>query len=608
MPDVGRAGDAAGDAAPPRRRRAPSDVALAGQAARTLGGDHLGGLRAARRRASGSGCASSASATGDRVAVLAENRPEWVLADLGTQGIGGVTVGRLPDELRGRGRPRARATPSRRSSSSRTRSSSTRPSLVRDQLPHLEQIVVIDTRGIRSLEDPADDEPRRARGARRSTVPAVDRASGVTPSHRCTADRDVAIIVYTSGAAGPPQGAMLSHANLARRRRRLDHRVLRRPSRRGVLSYLPLCHIAERLVSVSPRCGPGYVVNFGEGGESFPNDLREVQPTFFLGVPRVWERLAAGVSSGSRTPAGSSGGTTSSGSGAVRSSRPRGMRGAAPRQCSSAFLGVAVPRPVAAKEARHVADPGRALRRGADRPRRARVLLGARRPGPRGLRADREHRPGHGHTRRRRAHRQGRPAAARRRGAHRRRRRDPRPQPGELPRLPRRRGGDERRVRSTDGCRPATSASSTTTASSRSRTARRTSSSPRPASTSRPPEIENLLKFSPFVRDAMVIGDRRPYLAALIGIELGMVSVWAQQQNLPFTTQRDLIEKPEVRQLIESAVNEVNREVAEEEQHPGVRAASHRPRGDGRAHGDAEGAPGHGRRQFSDLIEWMYAA
>ncbi len=62
-----------------------------------------------------------------------------------------------------------------------------------------------------------------------------------------------------------------------------------------MLSYLPLCHIAERLISVVNAVTWGYTINFGEGGESFTADLREVQPTFFLGVPRVWEKMMAAV-------------------------------------------------------------------------------------------------------------------------------------------------------------------------------------------------------------------------------------------------------------------------------------------------------------------------
>ena len=66
-----------------------------------------------------------------------------------------------------------------------------------------------------------------------------------------------------------------------------------------------------------------------------------------------------------------------------------------------------------------------------------------------------------------------------------------------------------------------------------------------------PSEIENSLKFSPYVREAVVVGDRRPYLAALVGIELDTVGEWAQRRRIPYTTYRDLSEKPEVLALIQ---------------------------------------------------------
>jgi long-chain acyl-CoA synthetase len=123
-----------------------------------------------------------------------------------------------------------------------------------------------------------------------------------------------------------------------------------------------------------------------------------------------------------------------------------------------------------------------------------------------------------------------------------------------------------------------------------------------------PNKLENLLKFSPFVRDAMVIGDRRPYLAALIGIDLGMVSMWAQQQNLQFTTHRDLVEKPEVRRLIESAVTDVNRQVAEEEQLQGFELLPIDLEETGALTATQKVRRGMAAAQFQDLIERMYAA
>jgi len=80
-----------------------------------------------------------------------------------------------------------------------------------------------------------------------------------------------------------------------------------------------------------------------------------------------------------------------------------------------------------------------------------------------------------------------------------------------------------------------------------------------------PSEIENRLKVSPYVREAVVIGDRRPYLVALIGIEADTVGDWAARRNLAFTTYADLSGKPEVRELIAGWVEEVNSELAQVE-------------------------------------------
>ncbi len=77
-----------------------------------------------------------------------------------------------------------------------------------------------------------------------------------------------------------------------------------------------------------------------------------------------------------------------------------------------------------------------------------------------------------------------------------------------------------------------------------------------------PSEIENDLKTSPYIKEAMVIGDRRSYLTALIGIELDTVGDWALRRNIPYTTYRDLTEKPEVIELINGEVQKTNDQFA----------------------------------------------
>ncbi len=81
-----------------------------------------------------------------------------------------------------------------------------------------------------------------------------------------------------------------------------------------------------------------------------------------------------------------------------------------------------------------------------------------------------------------------------------------------------------------------------------------------------PSLIENMLKSSPYIREAIVIGDRRSYVTALIGIERDAVGDWATRRGIAFTTYRDLTERPEVIELIAGEVRRANRDLALVEQ------------------------------------------
>ncbi|MBW3668811.1 MAG: long-chain fatty acid--CoA ligase, partial [Actinobacteria bacterium] len=225
---------------------------------------------------------------GDRVAIHSENRPAWLLADMGIQGIGAVTVGIYPTS------PAAEVEYLLSHSESVILIAEDEEQLdkalaVRANLPALRHIVIVDTRGVRDLDDRMllTFAQLEEMGTRRPADEWRERVAALDPA-------DAAVIVYTSGTTGPPKGAMLSHNNLMAAAELVTKLYEAGPDDE-VLSYLPLCHIAERLTSVIDALGVGYTVNFGEGGESFVADLQEVQPTFFLGVPRVWEKMLAGI-------------------------------------------------------------------------------------------------------------------------------------------------------------------------------------------------------------------------------------------------------------------------------------------------------------------------
>ena len=122
-----------------------------------------------------------------------------------------------------------------------------------------------------------------------------------------------------------------------------------------------------------------------------------------------------------------------------------------------------------------------------------------------------------------------------------------------------------------------------------------------------PSEIENSLKASIYVKEAMVIGDRRKFLSALIGIELETVGDWALRKNIPYTTYRDLSEKEEVIELIQNVINETNEKFARVET---IRKFKMIPKEldheDGELTATQKLKRSSMENMFSDLVESMY--
>lgn len=104
----------------------------------------------------------------------------------------------------------------------------------------------------------------------------------------------VATLIYTSGTTGPPKGVMLSHENIAWTSKIAEGLVSLR-SDDCSLSYLPLSHIAEQMFSIHGPITAGCAVYFAESIDKVPDNVKEVQPTVFFGVPRIWEKFFAGV-------------------------------------------------------------------------------------------------------------------------------------------------------------------------------------------------------------------------------------------------------------------------------------------------------------------------
>jgi long-chain acyl-CoA synthetase len=507
-------------------------------------------------------------APGDRVAVHSENRPEWLFCDVGITAVRAATVGLYPTN------PAPEVLHVLRDSGSTVLFAEDQEQVdkalaITGECPDLRHIVYLDPRGITS-ETYRDERLMSWDEFTRIGRTHAEEQSGAVDAlvEAATAD-DLATLVYTSGTTGPPKGAMLSTGNVAYviDRLRDDAFIDPPPGPKDLsVSYLPLCHVAERLFTVWTSAASAVQVNFAESIDTVPQALREIQPTLLFGVPRIWEKMVAGVQ--------------------IR------MGGASrvKRANFAVWMRVSrwIGRTLVAHDGKHTAGTRvayaigwvflyRALRERLGLSRVRYAASGAAPIAPEvleffmglGL-------PMHevyGMTE------NSAIATANRRGR------------VKLGTVGEPQDGIELRIDDETGeiltRHPGTFAgywnNPDATASTidadgwlhtgdvgewvdgthvritdRLKDIIITAGGKNIA----PSEIENSLKASPYIKEAIVIGDRRKYLTALIGIELDTVGNWAQKRRLAFTTYGDLSTKPEVIELVQGEVDRVNAQFA----------------------------------------------
>ena len=232
---------------------------------------------------------------GGHVGVLAENRVEWVLSQLGAGLVGAVTVGVYPTS------PTVEVAYVLEHADAEIvvcedQEQSDKVLEARDRLPRLRRIVVMERKGLADTRarapelvigfDELEALGAAAEGEGRPAIEAVLQRQTLA---------DTALIIYTSGSTGKPKGAMISYGNVAAMAAGVVDRLGLVPST-SHLSYLPLCHVAEQMLTVFVPLYLGSRVDFGESIRTVQEDLREVAPTMFLGVPRIWEKLHAAIS------------------------------------------------------------------------------------------------------------------------------------------------------------------------------------------------------------------------------------------------------------------------------------------------------------------------
>ncbi len=504
-------------------------------------------------------------ARGDRVAVHSENRPEWVYADLATEALGGIVVGVYPTN------PAAEVRYLLRNSGAKVLVAEDQEQVdkalaVIDECPDLERIVVIDPKGLRGYDHPAlltlDELVNAGRADAAADPDWFETAvSEVGPD-------EVACIVYTSGTTGPPKGAMLTHRNCLAGARAFVH-GMGVSSNTTTVSYLPLCHVAERMWTIFISLLAAPTINFAESVDTVQRDIHEIAPTFFGAVPRIAEKMQAAVEIKIQDAAWikrrnyaywmrigrriareriERGGKLGLGSRVqyalgnlflYRTLRDRlGLR-----NVEHCLVGAAPPSPELleyfhAMGIRMVQTYGQTECGGSSHPHHgwdiAYDTVGTTLPGyecrldpdthevllrGEGLFAGYWRNP------------EATAATIRDGWLH---------------------TGDQGEITERGHLKIVGRIKDIIITSG--------------GKNISPDYIENELKFSPYVREAIVIGEGRKYITALIGIEYDTVGHWAERRGIPYTTYRDLSERPEVVELIDEWVREVNGRLAQVEQ------------------------------------------
>lgn len=245
------------------------------------------------RRASavGLGFKALGLAEGGHVGVLSENRLEWVLSQMGAGLVGGVTVGVYP------------TSPSNEVAYvlahadcevvvCEDQEQVDKLLQARAELPRLRKIVMVEHKGYADTKVQAPELLISF-----AELEALGQSGDAALIDRVLAKQtldDTALVIYTSGSTGKPKGAMISYGNIAAMAPAVVDRLELGPHT-SHLSYLPLCHVAEQMLTNFVPLYLGSRVDFGESIRTVQEDLREVAPTMFLGVPRIWEKLASTI-------------------------------------------------------------------------------------------------------------------------------------------------------------------------------------------------------------------------------------------------------------------------------------------------------------------------
>ena len=228
---------------------------------------------------------------GDCASIIGDNCPEWVYADLGIQCCGAATAG-------------VYSTNAWQQVEYVISNSESKFFFVeneeqldkwfhfRDRVPGLEKIIVWDTEGLHKFKDPmvmtfdqllelGTEKEQENPGLLDAAIERID-------------PEEISVLIYTSGTTGPPKGAMLSHKNCVWMGRAITSNNPMYDTDE-IMSFLPLCHIFEQLFTILAHFDVGHVVNFIESMDTITDNMVEISPTVGHAVPRIWEKYYSAI-------------------------------------------------------------------------------------------------------------------------------------------------------------------------------------------------------------------------------------------------------------------------------------------------------------------------
>ena len=229
---------------------------------------------------------------GEVISVLSEDRKEWLFADLGGQSVGAIVSGVYTTDSASQLEYLVNDSDSRFLFVENDEQLDKFLS-IKDKVPGLTKVVVFEDEGLHDFEDEKvifiDQLYDLGRDYLKQNPNAFE--EGIDQS----SPEDTAILVYTSGTTGLPKGAMVSQSNLIFSLTSAND-LVPTYSTDEQLCFLPLCHILERVFSTFAPIASRATLNFAESPETIFDNLQEVSPHTFVAVPRVWEKIYSRVS------------------------------------------------------------------------------------------------------------------------------------------------------------------------------------------------------------------------------------------------------------------------------------------------------------------------